>query len=181
MGALGYAGQSFCYYEALALVPAGLVALLLYLYPAIVTVLAVLILRERISKLKILALLLALGGAAFTIGPTGDGNLAALVYGVIIAIKGASFPGALSGWVWAGAFAVISTVLAIVTFLAGLERTGATHAATLSTIEPVVTVILATIVLDERITPLRMAGGLLIMLAVIILARSGLPAKATEP
>jgi drug/metabolite transporter (DMT)-like permease len=220
MGALGYAGQSFCYYEALALVPAGLVALLLYLYPAIVTVLAVLILRERISKLKILALLLALGGAAFTIGPTGGGNLAgialglgaafiysfyiiagskivkqgaaiqssgiiitsaALVYGAIIAIKGASFPGALSGWVWAGAFAVISTVLAIVTFLAGLERTGATHAATLSTIEPVVTVILATIVLGERITPLRMAGGLLIILAVIILARSELPAKATEP
>ena len=35
MGALGYVGQSFCYFTALTLISAGLVALLLYLYPAI--------------------------------------------------------------------------------------------------------------------------------------------------
>ena len=40
MGALGYVGQSFCYFTALTLVSAGLVALLLYLYPAILTLLA---------------------------------------------------------------------------------------------------------------------------------------------
>jgi drug/metabolite transporter (DMT)-like permease len=59
-----------------------------------------------------------------------------------------------------------------VTFLAGLERVGPINAATLSTIEPVVTVILAALVLSETITLLRIVGGLMIILAVIILARS---------
>ncbi len=35
MGALGYVGQSFCYFTALQHAQASLVALLLYLYPAL--------------------------------------------------------------------------------------------------------------------------------------------------
>jgi drug/metabolite transporter (DMT)-like permease len=214
MGALGYVGQSFCYFTALTLVSAGLVALLLYLYPAIVTVLAMLILKDPISKWKTLALLFALIGTVLTIGPVGGGQplgivlglgaafiysiyilvgskitkpgtaiqsstviitSAAVVFGVLIAIRGASFPTTFFGWSSASALALISTVLAIVTFLAGLERVGPTNAATLSTIEPVVTVVLAALILDESITPLRILGGLMILLAVIILARSELP------
>jgi drug/metabolite transporter (DMT)-like permease len=38
-----------------------------------------------------------------------------------------------------------------------------------------VTVVLAALILDESITPLRILGGLMILLAVIILARSELP------
>ena len=56
---------------------------------------------------------------------------------------------------------------------------GLTNAATLSTIEPVVTVILAALVLDEAITPLRIAGGVMILLAVILLTRSRLAAQET--
>jgi drug/metabolite transporter (DMT)-like permease len=214
MGALGYVGQSFCYFTALTLVSAGLVALLLYLYPAIVTVLAMLILKDPISKWKTLALLFALIGTVLTIGPVGGGQplgivlglgaafiysvyilvgskitkpgtaiqsstviitSAAVVFGVLIAIRGASFPTTFFGWSSVSALALISTVLAIVTFLAGLERVGPTNAATLSTIEPVVTVVLAALILDESITPLRILGGLMILLAVIILARSELP------
>ena len=216
MGALGYVGQSFCYFTALTLVSAGLVALLLYLYPAIVTVLAMLILKDPISKWKTLALLFALIGTVLTIGPVGGGQSlgivlglgaafiysiyilvgskitkpgtaiqsstviitsAAVVFGVLIAIRGASFPTTFFGWSSASALALISTVLAIVTFLAGLERVGPTNAATLSTIEPVVTVVLAALILDESITPLRILGGLMILLAVIILARSELPVQ----
>lgn len=216
MGALGYVGQSFCYFTALTLVSAGLVALLLYLYPAIVTVLAMLILKDPISKWKTLALLFALIGTVLTIGPVGGGQplgivlglgaafiysiyilvgskitkpgtaiqsstviitSAAVVFGVLIAIRGASFPTTFFGWSSASALALISTVLAIVTFLAGLERVGPTNAATLSTIEPVVTVVLAALILDESITPLRILGGLMILLAVIILTRSELPAQ----
>jgi drug/metabolite transporter (DMT)-like permease len=211
MGALGYVGQSFCYFTALTLVSAGLVALLLYLYPAILTLLAIIILKERISKTKILALIFALIGTILTIGPMGGGRplgvvlalgaafiysiyilvgskitkpgtaiqastviitSAAVVFGVIIAVQGASFPTTFFGWSSASALAVISTVLAVVTFLAGLERVGPVNAATLSTIEPVVTVILAALILGETITLLRIVGGLMIILAVIILARS---------
>ena len=38
---------------------------------------------------------------------------------------------------------VFSTIIPVVTFLAGLERIGPTNAAMLSTLEPVVTVLLA--------------------------------------
>lgn len=94
MGAVGYAGQSFCYFTALTLVPAGLVALLLYLYPAIVTVLAIVTLKEPITKWKTLALLFALTGTALTIGPPGGGNIlgillslgAATIYSVYIIV-----------------------------------------------------------------------------------------------
>lgn len=216
MGAVGYAGQSFCYFTALTLTSAGLVALLLYLYPALVTVLAVVVLKEPVSKLKIIALILALAGTALTIGPAGGGKplgivlglgaafiysvyilvgskitkqgtaiqssaviitSAAVVYGGLIAIQGVSFPKTLYGWASVIAVALISTVLAIVTFLAGLERVGPTNAATLSTIEPVVTVTLAMLVLGETMTPLQIAGGMMILIAVIVLARSELPVQ----
>jgi drug/metabolite transporter (DMT)-like permease len=216
MGALGYVGQSFCYFTGLTLASAGLVALLLYLYPAIVTVISVIFLKEPVSKLKITALVLALAGTVLTIGPAGGGQplgiilslgaafiysiyilvgsklvkqgtaiqsstviiiSAAVVYGGLISVQGPAFPVTLPGWISVIALALISTVLAVVTFLAGLERVGPTNAATLSTIEPVVTVVLASLILGETITPLRILGGMMILLAVIFLARGELPAQ----
>jgi drug/metabolite transporter (DMT)-like permease len=214
MGAVGYVGQAFCYFTALTLTSAGLVALLLYLYPAIVTVLALVIIKEPFSKKKIIALVFALVGSALTIGPAGGGKplgiilslcaafiysvyilvgskitkqgtaiqsstviitSAAIVYSGIIAFKGPAFPTTLLGWTSVSAVAIISTVLAIITFLAGLGRVGPTNASILSTIEPITTVILAMLVLDEAITPLRIAGGMMILFAVIVLAKNELP------
>jgi len=214
MGGIGYVGQALSYFTALTLIPAGLVALLLYLYPAIVTILAVIILKERISKWKIIALLIALGGTVLTIGPTGGGRLLGIIFGLgaafiysiyilvgskiakqvtaiqsstvvivsaavisggLVAIKGPAFPATASGWASVIAIALISTILAIVTFFAGLERVGPTNASTLSTVEPAVTVVLAVMVLGETISCLRIVGGIMIILAVIILARSEVP------
>jgi drug/metabolite transporter (DMT)-like permease len=59
-----------------------------------------------------------------------------------------------------------------VTFFAGLERVGPTNASTISTFEPLVTVLLAMIFLRETIVPLQLLGGSLILSAVIVLARS---------
>ena len=214
MGGIGYVGQALSYFTALTLIPAGLVALLLYLYPAIVTILAVIILKERISKWKMIALLIALGGTVLTIGPTGGGHLlgvifglsaafiysvyilvgskitkqvtavqsstvvivsAAIVSGGLMAIQGVALPATAFGWASVIAIALISTILAIVTFFAGLERVGPTNASTLSTVEPAVTVVLAALVLGEAISFMRLVGGIMIILAVIILARSEVP------
>jgi len=49
MGAIGYVGQAFCYLTALNYASSGLVALLLYLYPAFVTLLSVVVLHEPLS------------------------------------------------------------------------------------------------------------------------------------
>lgn len=63
------------------------------------------------------------------------------------------------------------------TFLAGLERMVPTNALTFSSIEPVLTVVLAALILDESITLLLILGGMMILIAVIILTRSELPVQ----
>jgi len=49
---------------------------------------------------------------------------------------------------------------------------GPTNASVLSTFEPVTTVILAFLFLGEEIGPMRITGGALILMAVILLAKS---------
>jgi drug/metabolite transporter (DMT)-like permease len=210
MGGLGYVGQSLSYFNALLFAPAGMVALLLYLYPAIVTALSTLLFREHLSPLKLAALLLALGGAALIIGPEGGGQplgialglaaaliysfyilggsrlmkqidsvtvssvvmlSAALMFGVIIAGWGWRLPQTSAGWWAIAAISIVSTVIAVGAFLAGIDRIGAGTASTTSTLEPVVTVTLAAFLLGEPITPLKIAGGALILTAVLLLSR----------
>jgi drug/metabolite transporter (DMT)-like permease len=209
MGALGYVGQSFSYLSAIKYASAGLVALLLYLYPMFVFILSVIVLREKVTWLKIIALLLALIGTALTVDPAGGeltGILLAIsaaaiysvyiivgtnvmkhvsavqsstvifasagsVYGILTAINGAHFPTSNSGWFAMIGIVLIATVIPVVTFLAGLERIGPTNAAMLSTLEPVVTVLLAAWLFRERLNTISLLGGGLILVAVILLTR----------
>lgn len=222
MGALGYVGQSFLYLTAIKYASAGLVALLLYLYPCIVMILSAFIFRERITGTKILALGLALVGTGLTIDPSGgqlSGALMAIaaaviysvyiivganvmkhvsaaqsstvifasagaVFGTITLYNGAHFPTAPNGWYSMIGIVLLSTVIPVVAFLTGLEMIGPTNAATLSTLEPVVTVLLAAWLFQERLSPIALLGGGLILVAVILLTRSELqkikPAEGTS-
>lgn len=212
MGGIGYVGQSLSFFTALTLVPASLVALLLYAFPPIVMVLSVVWLGERMTAVKAVALVLALAGTVLTIGPELGGERlgivlglsaaliyavyivvgsrvtpragplsasaaimlgAAVVYGVLVVVQRPAFPGTVGGWGAVAGLAVISTVVAITTFFAGMERLGAADASTLSTLEPAVTAGLAAAVLGERVTPVQLAGGALILTAVVVLARAG--------
>src|SRR4030042_1475235 len=47
MGAIGYVAQSFCFLAAIKYASAGLVAILLYLYPTFVTILSVIFLKVK--------------------------------------------------------------------------------------------------------------------------------------
>ncbi len=79
MGALGYVGQSFMYLTAINYASAGLVALLLYLYPFFVAILSTIFLHEKVTRIKIIALLLALFGTALTVGPVSGQLIGALM------------------------------------------------------------------------------------------------------
>ena len=217
MGALGYVGQSFMYLTAINYASAGLVALLLYLYPFFVMILSVLVFHEKITPVKGIALVLALIGTGLTVDPSGGHILGALmaisaaliysvyiivgtnvmkhvsavqsstvifasagfVFGLITAINGAHFPTANSGWFAMIGIVVIATVIPVVTFLAGLEMIGPTNAAMLSTLEPVVTVLLAAWLFQERLNAISLLGGALILVAVILLTRNEL--KEVKP
>jgi drug/metabolite transporter (DMT)-like permease len=64
---------------------------------------------------------------------------------------------------------VVSTVAAVSLFFAGLDRVGPTAASILSTIEPVVTVVLAFLVFGEVLGAVQLAGGALVLGAVFVL------------
>ena len=219
LGALGYGGQAICYFTALRLAPAGLAALLLYLHPALVAVLAAVFLRERLSAAKLAALAIALAGTTLTVAPAiGEGAIAAapqVATGLAFAVASAAFyavyivvaaaigprtaplpmtmvvtasaaavfvaaavlggpqwPQTAAGWLAIVAIALLSTVMAITLYFAGLERIGPVRAATLSTVEPLCAVVLAALVLDEAIAPVQLAGGVLILVAAVLIARA---------
>ncbi|HEX7975548.1 MAG TPA: DMT family transporter [Anaerolineales bacterium] len=71
MGAIAYVGQSFSFLTAIKFASAGLVALLLYLYPTFVAILSVIFLKTKLTRIKVIALVLATLGAALTANPQG--------------------------------------------------------------------------------------------------------------
>ena len=212
MGALGYVGQSFMYLTAINYASAGLVALLLYLYPFFVMILSAIVFREHITRLKVIALILALVGTALTVDPNGGQLIGALmavtaaaiysvyiivgtnvmkhvssvqssmvifasagfVFGILTAIKGPHLPTSNAGWFAMSGIVLIATIIPVVTFLAGLEMIGPTNAAMLSTLEPVVTVLLAAWLFQEKLNTISLLGGGLILVAVLLLTRNEL-------
>ncbi|MBL8045933.1 MAG: DMT family transporter [Anaerolineales bacterium] len=216
MGGVGYFGQSLCYVTAIQYAPAGLVALLLYLYPIFVTILSVIFLKEKLTRAKIVALVLASLGTALTVAPEegavggqqwigiGLAVLAAAIYSIYILVGtqvmkrvsvvqsssvimsaaamsfgaamlvgGPQLPtAAFNGWVAIIAIVIISTLLPILLFLDGLNRIGPVNASMLSTLEPVVTVLLAVWLLNETLRPISLVGGAFILLAVLLLTRA---------
>lgn len=79
-------------------------------------------------------------------------------------------PGAVPSGAWLGLFGVgvLSTFVAIQTFYAGAQRIGAAQAALISTVEPIWTIALAAILFGIALTPIQLAGGTLILAAVLI-------------
>jgi drug/metabolite transporter (DMT)-like permease len=83
-----------------------------------------------------------------------------------------------AGWAWIAALGLGSTVVAISAFMAGLNLVGPATAAIASTVEPVVTVVLAMAFFAERLGPVQVVGGSLVLTAVVLLAakvRRGVP------
>jgi drug/metabolite transporter (DMT)-like permease len=93
----------------------------------------------------------------------------AVVLCLVAAFEGRlALPASAGGWAVGVGIAVVPTMIAISLFLAGLPRIGAARAALLSTLEPVVTVSLAVALLGDRFSFLQAVGGLLVLLAVVV-------------
>jgi drug/metabolite transporter (DMT)-like permease len=213
LGAFGYSAQAGCYFAALERLDASLLSLVLYTFPAMVTIAAIALGRERATRRSIGALALASAGLVLVLAGAATGALdalgvslalaAAAIYATYIlssqGVAGRVAPLVLSALVctgaavtlalagvatgelrpadvsaagagWLAGIAVISTVGAIVLFFAGLARVGPTSASILSTAEPVTTVVLAFLVFGEALTPVQLAGGGLVVGAVLVLS-----------
>jgi drug/metabolite transporter (DMT)-like permease len=259
-----YTGNSSTYFAGLETVSASLAALIVYLYPAIVAVLALRIGRRLEGRRAWGALGLALVGVVLAIGAIDAAHLppisglllmvaSPIIYSVWIVLSArlagerrsrvgssaaAANPGAadptaadqgaaadatgaeagaadataadptaagavmmsataIAFWLasllvrhpvlpgeiptdaWPGILGVgaVSTFIAIQAFYAGAHRIGAARASLVSTVEPIWTIVLAGILFGERLTPLQLVGGALI-LGGVVLSQSG-PGAAT--
>ena len=211
LGAAGYSLQSGLYFAAIGRLDVSLVALLLYTYPAFVTIAALALGRLAPSPRIGAALTLASAGLVLVLVAAGTGAFdvagalmaigASLTYttyilvsdGIVgdvdpfalalLVLTGATVSFSVAGlatgsidfalpaeaWLWLVLIALVSTVVAVSAFFAGLRRVGPSEAAILSTFEPPVTVALAFAVLGERLSVVQLAGGALVLAAVVLL------------
>ncbi|HET7726909.1 MAG TPA: DMT family transporter [Candidatus Limnocylindrales bacterium] len=236
-----YTGNAGTYYASLETVPASLAALIVYIYPPIVAVLAARfaaplrgIRMWAALGLALVGVVLAVGGIDASAPPPTAGLALAIASAVIYAfwiILSARLVGERSGrlasqaersvspsetalgatalmmtatmatfWLlalltgrpvapalipadaWPGLLGVgiVATFVAIVTFYVGASRVGAAQAALIATLEPVWTITLAAALLGERLEPIQLGGGVLI-LAGVVLAQTGTRPRRAEP
>ncbi len=97
----------------------------------------------------------------------------AVVYGGLALATGPRLPQAAPAWLALGGVALFGTVIAVTTFFAALALLGPSDTAVVSTVEPVVSIAVAGLVLGERLGAVQIIGGVIVLLAVGVLARVG--------
>jgi drug/metabolite transporter (DMT)-like permease len=219
LGAIGYAGEAALFYLALQRGSAGAVSLLFYAYPAIVTLLEV-VLRLRPPKAVAFVVVGLSTLGSFLIVATGD-RVSISAGGVGFALGAAtsfacylllsqrlvphSPPAVVGAHVATGAALALGTValvtgighvpgndvpllllngaataVAFALLYAALSHLAAGAAAVVMTLEAFVTVGLAAAVLGERIRPLQLVGGAVVVAAAVLVAL-GTRTRVVEP
>jgi drug/metabolite transporter (DMT)-like permease len=96
---------------------------------------------------------------------------AAVSHLLLLALLRPSLPQDTTGWLAVFAAAIISTVVAMGFFFAGVSPIGPGEAAVFSTIEPVVSIAVGVYALDENLTTTRIIGALCVLVSVAVLAQ----------
>lgn len=78
------------------------------------------------------------------------------------------------------AMAIMSTLLAILFFLKGVQKIGAAKATLISTAEPMFCLVLAFIILGEKLAPIEIVGSVLIFISMQLAATSRRPVAEPE-
>ncbi len=209
LGAIGYTVQATLFFSALLYTGAGVATLLLYTYPAFVTLLAWLVEGETPDRYRKLALAVALMGCLLTadlsqstVAPLGvifglgsgiwyslylmfGARLVKSVEPVVtsayvslgasfsfvlatLAISHFTLPNNLESFSSVVGITLLATALPLVTLFAGIQKVGTTRAAIISTIEPVMTVLLGILFLGETLKGNQLIGGLMVVTSVIL-------------
>ena len=210
LGLVVFSAQSGLFFSALQRIDAALAVLLLYAYPALVAIGAILLGRERANLRRFVALAVAMGGIALVL--SGDGDLAGDLLGALLALGaalaytvyilvghglmrtvpplvlaaltcsgaavtyvavglGASafrFDFGPVGWATVVGVTLLSTVVAVGASFAAVMRVGPTVTSIVTTAEIPLGVLLAATILGERLGPLQLLGGALVVSAVLL-------------
>jgi drug/metabolite transporter (DMT)-like permease len=91
-------------------------------------------------------------------------------------------PHQIPGEAWFGiaGVGIVSTFIAVQAFYGGAHRIGAARASLVSTVEPIWTIVLASLLFGESLGPLQLVGGAMILVGVVIAQTSGGTRAASE-
>lgn len=106
------------------------------------------------------------------LGTTGVMSGAFMVGLLLIPILGISTPDTLQGWVFLLSFSIFGTLMPILGMNISLGLLGAARGSVIITLQPVLTVIMAMIFLNETLSFQQWIGGGLVILAIVLLDRS---------
>lgn len=215
---VGYAGAALGYYNASHTTSVSLAVILMFSFPAFVTLYAIIFLKERLSFIRLISMILALLGVGLATGIEFRGDLngilwalfaalsygSAIIYGshqakpenplasactiligCVITLTIASLfqqtnlPQSINGWSATLGLALFATILPIATFISGSPHIGAANASTLSTLEPVVAILIAVSLIGEQLNLASYAGGVMVLFAAFLISRQA-PTYASE-
>lgn len=207
---VGYAGAALGYYSASHTTSVSLAVILMFSFPAFVTLYSILFLKESVTTGRLTSMLLAMLGVVLAAGIELKGDIngilwalfaaisygAAIIYGshnakpenplasacsillgcvLTLGIAGLfqhiELPHSISGWGATLGLALFATILPIATFISGSPRIGAANASTLSTLEPVVAVLIAVSLIGEQLNVSVYIGGAMVLIAAFLLSR----------
>ena len=207
----GYGAASVCFFFALKYADAAVVAVLLYAYPAFVTVASWIFLGEKATWQRGLAVLTTFVGCALVVGLLGGVQnvqwqgivlglgaavgytlfnllshrwlpgrsqlvmmtytfaIASVMTAVLTLLAGQSLSTAAwqpAAWWLLVAIVLVPTFAAVVLYLQGIRGLGPSQAAVVSTLEPLFTIVLAWIVLNQHLAPAQVLGAALVLVGV---------------
>lgn len=96
---------------------------------------------------------------------------AAVAHGLTYLVVRPALPNDITGWSAIAAASVIGTVISMGFFFAGVSRIGPGEASVLSTIEPVVSIVVGVLALNETVNGIRLLGAVLVLVSVAVLAQ----------
>ncbi len=117
----------------------------------------------------------ASAGGAMVIGAWVAAGAAVSLSAVGAASGGLRWPG--EDW-WLMIASGLATACAFVLLFAALERLGASRTSVVMTLEALSAVVLGALLLDERLGPVQLIGGLAILAATVLVSTAGAPAPA---
>lgn len=203
-----YGAQSTCFFKALELIPASTTALIFYIHPVTVTLLAAVIFRTPITRVVAVSLVFVMSGCAlvfydaFLKSLNIGGMLWALgamsVFSVYLVVCQCALknepPYRISFYVLVFtslffcvqqnplelmhlngeqltiglSLGIIPTVIAVTMLYKAIEAIGSSLTSIFSTVEPVGTLVLAYLLLDENVVLLQVSGVALIVIGIIL-------------
>lgn len=210
VGILGPAATTILLYTSYQYVAVGVATILHFVYPMTVTLAGLLFFKSKVSKAKLVSLLLGAGGVILFFEKYGSVGMTGIIFALASSLSytlymigvertslGNMYPFKLSfyfclvsfiisglfgvftsnltfaltpsAWLYSFLVSVLVSIGAITLFQIAITRIGASTTAILSTLEPITSVLLGTLILSETLSSAKVTGVVAIITSVLII------------